>query len=571
MNKQTSIIILLTILWHLGAIAQSNIRIIATSDVHGNYLPYDFIYQKPWEGGLSRVATYVKEQRKALGEENVLLLDNGDILQGQPTAYYYNYMDSAEHFCASALNYLRYDVGGIGNHDVETGHAVYDRWVRQCHFPMVCANAIDTKTGKTYWKPYTVVERNGMRIAVLGLLTPAIPQWLPENLWAGLRFEDMVATARQWMPILREKEKADIVVGLFHSGVGSATAMGHLKENASLQVAQQVPGFDVIFCGHDHRVANMQIVNVAGDTVVVLNPGANAFNIAQADITVNKKVNVKGDIVKIETLVPDADYLSFFKKQYETVNAFTQEKIGRLETRLETRSAYFGSSAFIDLIHDMQLQLTKADLSFAAPLSLDATIEAGYIRVSDMFNLYKFENLLYTMSLSGKEIKNYLEYSYDKWVRTMENSRDTMLYFRKNVEKISEPWQRLQNVSYNFDCAGGLIYTVDLRKTKGQRIDIKRFADGRDFDLDAKYKVAVNSYRGNGGGGLLTEGAGIAKDSLSSRILWSTERDLRYYLMQTIRAEGTLCPKAKNEWKFIPASWVKKARLRDERILFQSN
>lgn len=552
-------------------VAQQTVHLIATSDVHGNYLPYDFINQKSWGGSLSRVATYVKTQREALGNDKVVLLDNGDILQGQPTAYYYNYMDSAEHFCASALNYLRYDAGGIGNHDVEAGHAVYDRWVRQCQFPMLCANAIATATGKPYWQPYAILERNGLRIAVLGLLTPSIPEWLPENLWSGMHFEDMVETARKWMPILREQEKADLVVGLFHSGVGSLTATGRLRENATLQVAREVPGFDVIFCGHDHRVANMQVLNTAGDTVVVLNPGANAFRVVQANVTFgsNGKAKVQGQVVDIENLVPDADYLTKFKMQHEAVKAFTAEKLGYLDCRLDSRSAYFGSSAFIDLIHEMQLRLTSADLSFAAPLSLDATIEAGDIRVADMFNLYKFENLLYTMRLSGQEVKDYLEYSYDKWIRTMRTAKDTMLYFRPNVGKIAEPWQRLQHPAYNFDCAGGLIYTVDLRQKKGQRIYIKRFADGRKFDLKADYKVAVNSYRGNGGGDLLTVGAGIPKEELQKRILWATERDLRYYLMQTIRTQGTLSPKAKGQWHFIPKAWVKEARVRDEKILFQ--
>ena len=157
------------------------LKFIETSDVHGCYFPYDFIGRKPLDGSLARVSSYVKEQREAFGD-NVVLLDNGDILQGQPTAYYYNFIDTvSDHVCAQMLNYLRYDVGNMGNHDVETGHAVYDRWVKQCNFPVLGANVIDTLSGEPYLPPYQVLEREGVKIAVLGMITPSIPYALPEH------------------------------------------------------------------------------------------------------------------------------------------------------------------------------------------------------------------------------------------------------------------------------------------------------------------------------------------------------------------------------------------------------
>lgn len=560
----------------LVATAQHHVRIINTSDIHGNYLPYDFIEQKEWGGGLSRVASYVKEQRGIWGKDRVVLLDNGDILQGQPTAYYYNYVDTTRHLCAAALNYLEYDVAVMGNHDIEAGHRVYDRYTEQCYFPILAANAINTKTGEPYWRPYTIVNRDGLRIAVLGLITPGIPMWLPENLWSGIRFEDMVTTARRWMRVLKEEEKPDVIVGVFHSGVGSPKASGALNENASLQVAREVPGFDLVLCGHDHRQADRRILNVAGDSVLVLNPAANGFLVTQADIYVDKengeivgKPRVEGRLVNIERLAPDAEYMARFAPQMEAVKRFTGEKIGHLATRLDTRPAYFGSSAFIDLLHEMQLKITRADLSFAAPLSFDAAIEAGDIRVADMFSLYKFENLLYVMEMTGREVKDYLEHSYDGWIQTMRSPKDHLLLFRPDAEKATDGWQRLKTPAYNFDCAGGIVYTVDVRKNKGERIHIECFADGRKFDMNACYKVAVNSYRGNGGGGLMENGAGIPKGELKRRVLWSSDRDFRHYLMEAIRSEGNLSPKAKDEWKFIPEKWVKKARERDEKLLFQ--
>ncbi|MBQ7540597.1 MAG: bifunctional metallophosphatase/5'-nucleotidase, partial [Bacteroidaceae bacterium] len=559
MNKSLFLSLLMSLLTTFNANSQQKVslRFLCTSDVHGNYLPYDFIAGQPWEGGLSRVATFVQQQRETLGDDAVLLFDNGDILQGQPTSYYYNYMDTVStHFCAAALNYLRYDVGTIGNHDIETGHPVYDRWTRQCNFPILAANAIDTRTEKPYWKPYTILERKGLRIAVIGMITPAIPQWLAEVLWSGLRFDDMVETAKHWVKVVKETEKPDLIIGLFHSGVGNPDHTGLLNEQATLQVAKNVPGFDLIFCGHDHREFHGDITNVEGRKVCVANTGPNGMNVAIGDIVYNKRKKVcekvEVSLADIRNITPHTEFVNHFVSQFRIVNRFTHEKIGHFDTGIDTKPAYFGPSAFVDFIHTLQLELSGADVSFAAPLSFDAAIPAGDIHVSEMFRLYRFENMLYVMKLSGKEIKDYLEFSYDGWVNTMKSADDNMLLMKENPKQYTEAWQRLVTPSYNFDSAAGLLYTVDLRKAKGQRVSIKSFADGRPFELDAIYRVALNSYRGNGGGNLLTKGAGIAPDRLKDRIVWSTEKDLRFYMIEAISQHGNVAPKTLNQWKFIP-------------------
>lgn len=204
----------------------SKLKIIQTSDIHGNFFPYDFINRKAWSGSLARVHAYVEQERKTFGE-NLILLDNGDILQGQPTVYYYNFIDTTStHICADMMNFMRYDVGNVGNHDIETGHAVYDRWIKQCDFPILGANIIDTKTGKTYLPPYKIIEKDGLKIAIFGMITPAIPAWLAENLWSGLRFEDMEECAKKWVTIIKKEETPDIIIGLFHSGRDASKKTG---------------------------------------------------------------------------------------------------------------------------------------------------------------------------------------------------------------------------------------------------------------------------------------------------------------------------------------------------------
>lgn len=549
-------------------------KILETTDVHGNYFPYDYLNQQPGEGSLIRAYSFVKAQRQLMKPQHVLLLDAGDILQGQPSAYYYNFMDTvSQHACASVLNYMQYDAATVGNHDIEAGHAVYDRWTKECRMPMLGANIIRTNTGQPYWRPYTIIKKDGVRFAVLGLLTTGIPNWLPENLWSGMRFDDMVEVARKYMPEMRRQ--ADVVIGLFHSGVGRENATGTKNENASLQVAQQVPGFDLILCGHDHRKANRKIANVNGDSVLVLNTGANAHFVAVADLVVEKngkKVSIKsatGHLEDIDQWEVNPEMLAHFQPQIDAVKKFTQEVIGHNATELTTRPAFFGPSAFVDFIHQLQLKITGAQISFVAPLSFDARIPVGTIRVSDMFNLYKFENMLYVMQLTGQEIKNFLEYSYAGWTQQMSSPSDHLLLFNDRTINSPENWQRLRTPSYNFDSAAGILYEVDVTKPRGQKITIKSLATGEPFDLKQTYRVAVNSYRGNGGGGLMTEGAGIPREQLVKRVVWSTDKDLRYYLMQEIRQQKDIAPKALNQWKFVPENWTTPAAQRDSITLFK--
>lgn len=575
--KLILVLILCQILWAGTMEAQEKVvklKIVETSDVHGNFYPYDFVRRQPSAGSLARVYTWVQQERRRFGD-NLILLDNGDILQGQPSAYYYNYIDTVSpHLTAEMLNFMAYDAGNMGNHDIETGRAVFDRWTGDCRFPVLGANILDTATGKTHLKPYVVLEREGVKIAVLGMITPAIPMWLSENLWPGLRFEDMEAAARKWIPFIREQEKPDVIIGLFHAGKNAVWMGGKYRDNASVEVASRVPGFDVILAGHDHARACFKVANEAGDSVLVVNPANNAVTVGDVEITLTLRGGkvtdklVEGRLTDVGTLEPSPEFMQHFAGQYDAIQAFVSKKIGRFTQPISTRPAYFGPSAFVDLIHRLQLEIGKAEISLAAPLFFNARIEAGDIYVSDMFNLYKYENMLYTMSLSGKEIRGALEMSYALWTNQMHSPGDPLLLLRESSVSGAEERTFFQHPSYNFDSAAGIIYTVDITRPAGQKVTILSMADGTPFDENRMYKVAVNSYRGNGGGELLTKGAGISQEELKSRILFSTDKDLRYYLMQYIEQRQIVTPRSLDQWKFIPANWVKPAAERDYKKLF---
>ena len=575
--------ILFTLLVSCSATRTKSISIIESTDIHGVILPYDFIEKERINVSMASSYDYIKKVRAK--KDATFLLDNGDNLQGQPEVYYYNFIDTVKpHFLSEVMNYMRYDAGTVGNHDIETGHSVYDRLVKEYNFPLLAANAVDSKTGKPYFKPYRIIEKDGIKIAVFGLVTPAIPNWLPSELYSGIEFKDMVETARLWMPVILN-EKPDLVVGLFHSGWDRNEAKiletNNLNENGSAAVAYNVPGFDIIFNGHDHKVANEKFVNSAGDTVLILNGGSRSEKLAEADILyTSKKIKgkqqkkISGLIINVADYKPDPDFMVKFNPQYKIIDEYVNRVIGTSTATVTSREAYFGSSAFIDMIHSIQLQITGADISFAAPLSFDVRIDKGPITVADMFKLYRFENMLYTMNLSGEEIQKYLEYSYSGWLNTMKGPNDLLLKFR--IGKDGKPVLTngkayFKNQSYNFDSAAGINYTVDVSRPEGARVTISGFTDGRPFEKNKMYRVAVNSYRGNGGGGHFTEGAGIGKDELRKRLIKSTDRDLRYYILKSIEAQKTISPVPLNNWKIIPEDWVKTVTHSEYEMLFGVN
>jgi len=540
------------------------LRIVETSDVHGAFFPYNFTERRDMSGTMARVSSYIKRQRKEMGNR-LILLENGDILQGQPTCYYTNFVATDKpNIAAEVVNYLKYDAQTFGNHDVEVGHKVYDKWIKELDCPTLGANIINTETGKPYVDPYLIIEREGVRVAILGMLTPAIPNWLHQNLWTGMRFEEMVSCAKRWVKILREQEKADVVIGLFHSGWDGGIVTDEYDEDATQKVAEQVEGLDVIFFGHDHRERNTTVKNV-----LCLDPSCNAQKVAVATIQVSggKVISKKGELVDVTKEPLDEDFMRHFQPRIDEVKAFVERKIGVFNENMLSRDAFFGPAAFVDLIHQLQLEHTGADVSFTAPLTFNSEIKAGPVYQSDMFKLYRFENGIYVVRMTGKEIRNFLEMSYDQWVNTMTSPDDHIMLLAPKVAGDNQR-ENFKNFTFNFDSAAGIDYVVDVTKPNGQKVHILQFSDGRPFDENAWYRVAMNSYRGNGGGELLVRGAGIPLDSIPQRIEYQSERDQRHYLTEKIEREGSITPKALNNWRFIPEAWALPAIERDRKLIF---
>ena len=551
-----------------------NLKIVHTSDVHGSFFMHDCVARHAVKGGLSRVYAYVQSLRKTYGER-VLLLDGGDILQGNPVVYYSNFFATgAKNLAAEIMNYMAYDAGVIGNHDIETGHAVYDPWAAACRFPVLGANVKDRATGRCYFPPYCLLERCGVKVAVLGMTTPAVPNWLPPALWQGLEFEDMVACAKRWVPLIRKKEKPDVLIGLFHSGKEGGITTPEYAENAALDVAREVAGFDVVCYGHDH-MRNCETVEAPdGKKVLCCAPSSMAVAVGEVDVCVetgtggNRVVSVEGKVTDLSYYKSaEAQFMQrYFIRYIRNTEYYVGQKIGRFVHTIESQDAYFGPSAFVDLVHRAQLETTGAQVSFAAPVSFAASIKAGDVCVRDVFSLYRYDDVLYTMRLTGREIKGMLEMSYGMWVAQMKSPEDHVML----LDYVLDGGARLgfKHLAYNFDSAAGILYTVDVTKTAGQKITVEGMADGSAFNPEAVYTVVVNSYRGNGGGELLTKGAGIPHAKLNERLVASTEKDLRTCIVDYIKSKGEIDARPLYQWRLVPEAWAVPACLRDRELLF---
>ena len=565
-----------------SATKKVRLKVIETSDVHGHFFPYDFMEKKPIKGTLVRANTYINKQRREYGD-NLLLIDNGDILQGQPCVYWSNYvMPEDENLAAQVINYMKYDAETVGNHDIEPGHKVYDKWIREVRCPLLGANIVketdkngpaNPKSIYTGLKPYSVHYRDGVKICIIGLLTPAIPNWLNKSIWKGIEFEEMVSCAKKWMKYIQETERPDLVFGLFHSGLDGGIDTPEYSENATAAVAREVPGFDIIFFGHDHQVHKEWITNKDGQKVLCIDPSCYVKNVAEAEIELTyengrlKEKDIEGEIVSVLDEEIDEQMLSHFQPAIDKVKEYVDRKIGKFEKPIYTRDSFFGNSSFTDLIHNLQLQISKADISFNAPLAFNSVIKAGDVTQGDMFKLYRFENLLFVLRMTGEEIRKHLEFSYDMWTNTMTSPDDHALRLNEGSK---EDQQRtgFEYYTFNFDSACGIDYEVDLTKPDGEKVRILQMSDGQPFDEKKWYKVVMNSYRANGGGELLTRGAGIPKDSLESRVIFHTDLDQRHYLTEEIKRMGVVDPEPNHNWKFVPEAWAKPALERDRKLLF---
>lgn len=519
MKTSLKFMIILTAMFASCSQKETTLTLLETTDTHGRYDEF------------ANDALIIKQMKAELGDR-LILLDNGDDLQGTVFQYCSNQDPEHPNLTSEFLNYFPYDVACVGNHDIEAGRKVFDRVYSEAKVPVLAANVIDETTGEPYFTPYIILEREGYKIAVLGLLTPYVVTWVPERLRPGLRFEQLEAAAEKWVKTIQEKEHPDLMVGLFHSGF--EPQMQNLpedhplgRENATKWVAENVPGFDIIFYGHDHRARAEKLTNINGEPVYVLNSGNRGVGLALAEVTFKKgkKPSISISLMATDDEQKDENFLALIQPYIDRAEAYRQREVATLPVSISSDDVFSGPCLWVDEIHRCQMETVEAegihaDISMAAPLSSGKTIEAGMLKVSDFFTWYPFENSLAVMALTGKEVKAFLEYAYE-----------------------------MKNPIYNFDCAAGILYEVTDKNPMGERIHILSMADGTPFDMDKTYNVVMNSYRSMGGGNHLINGVGWAQEDIKNHVVWQSDRDLRSLFIDWAAKKGTLDSEPLNHWR----------------------
>lgn len=535
------------------------LHILSTNDIHGTWFDSTYVDGNV-RNNLFAVYHYVDSIRSESGGQNVLLIDGGDCLQGDNAPYYYNYVAVDEpHLFPRIAQYMGYDVVCVGNHDIETGHEVFDRVAaefKERGVAFLGANAIDVNSKKPYFAEYKIFKRAGLKVLVVGFTNPNIPAWLDEEVWSGMEFESLLPYAQDVVDRAVRKEKPDAVIVVAHSGTGDGD--GSQLENQGLDLFRSLKGVDYLICAHDHSP-----YTAVSDSIILSNAGSKSAYLGHAELDFTfeggrcKSKHSSVSLVKVDRYKADREMRDFFYPEYLKVKEFTLKEVGSIDRDLYTRDSYKGMCDYMNLLHTVQLSVPEARLSFAAPLTYNGVIHAGTLLYNDMFTIYPYENQLFVLSLKGSEIKAALEYSYDAWIQ---NGKEHVLRIenRDDARTGQSRWS-MTGRTYNFDSCAGINYSVDVTRPYGDRIVIESLADGNPFDMDKMYNVAMTSYRASGGGGHISVGAGLddaqAKERIVAKYPEIREMIYRYFVSNSpVDADKFSDPSVLGKWSFVPES-----------------
>lgn len=489
---------LIAVLFATARAERAVVTILSTTDMHAHISPVDYYTGRPEVGGLASLATILRQIRREVPD--ALLIDCGDTIQGTPlAAFHARKNNTPPDPMMLAMNALGFDAMTMGNHEYNFGVEVREKARREAAFPWLSANTHRAGTDEPAFTPYIMKEVNGVRVAVLGLTTPGIPAWEnPEN-FAGLEFRDATREATRWVKVLRERERADVVVAAVHMGLEEDLRTGRRdtgvvpNENAALSIAREVAGIDLMFLGHTHREISSLVVN----GVVIAQANRWADRLVRAEIVLEREGGAPWRIIArstrtvpvTEKTVPDAAIVKLVEPYEQETQAWLNRPIGSSAAELTAAESRLRDTAIIDLINRVQLEAGAADVSMAASFNLHARLPRGVVTVRDIAGLYVYENTLAVIEVTGAQLKEALEHSA-RYFGTYEPGRT------KGPADLIDP--RLPG--YNFDMAEGVEYAIDLGRPPGARIVDLRF-QGQPLDPARKLRLALNNYRRNGGGG----------------------------------------------------------------------
>jgi 2',3'-cyclic-nucleotide 2'-phosphodiesterase/3'-nucleotidase len=516
------------------------VTVLATTDTHGTLYPWDYFARQAAPRGLAAAATLVARARRE--NPRTLLVDCGDTIQGSPLASVYQAAFRAQETRAPepmmlAMNRMGYDAMVVGNHEFNYGLGNLAAARATARFPWLSANTVGARP------PFasTLVKNvGGVKVAIIGVTTPAIPQWeKPENI-RGLSWLSPEEGVRRALEEL-DREKPDVVLVAVHGGLDRDPASGERREgelpgeNPAWQIAERFPDLAAVIYGHTHRREEGRRVG----RVLLVQPRNGAQDVARVDLVLTRdgegRFTLTGSTSRLLAVAPDTpadpEILELARPYHEAAERYLERPVAESQAELSGASGRFEDTALVDAIHEVQMHYAHAEVSFASLFNTRVRVPRGRVTARELAALYVYDNELYAVLGNGRTVREALE--------------NAARYFRTCPEPscATGPLVDRAVAGYNYDMAQGVEYEIDLTRPEGQRVQRLRYR-GTPLRDDQPLRIAVNNYRAAGSAGYT-----MFRDA---KVVWRSGREIRELMIEYFGAKGTLPRQPDGNWRILP-------------------
>jgi len=516
------------------------VTVLATTDTHGFLYPWDYFTRQPAPRGLAAAATLVAQVRRET--PHTLLVDCGDTIQGSPLESVHQAAVRAGETRSPdpmmlAMNRMGYDAMVVGNHDLNFGLENLAAARRAARFPWLSAN---TTGASPPFAPYVVKTIGGVKVAVIGVTTAAIPQWeKPDNV-RGLAWLAPEEGVRRALLEL-EREKPDVVLAAVHGGLDRDPATGERRpgempgENPAWLIAERFPQLAAVVYGHTHRREEGRRVG----PVLLVQPRNWAMDVARVDLTLARENGgpwtLTGSSSRLLAVQPDTpadpEILEIARPYHEAAERYLDQPVAQSPADLSGARGRFEDSALVDAIHEVQMHYARAEVSFSALFNPRVRVPRGEVTARELAALYVYDNELYAVEGNGRMVREALE--------------NSARYFRTCPEPSCAhgPLVDQAVAGYNYDMAQGVEYEIDLTQPEGRRVRNLRYR-GAPLRDDQPLRIALNNYRAAG-----SAGYSMFRDA---KVVWRSGREIRDLMVEYFGAGRKLPARPDGNWRLVP-------------------